>query len=56
MYYTLYSIILQSTDTEAFYGKTVQVYGWGDTTFLGNGSDVLQETNVSVVTPEVCQE
>ena len=57
MYYTLYSnIILQSTDTEAFYGKTVQVYGWGNTQFLGNGSDVLQETNVTVVTPEVCQD
>ena len=57
LYYTLYSIILQSTDTEAFYGKTVQVYGWGDTKFGSrNGSNVLLETNVTVVTPEVCQD
>ena len=43
-------------DTETFYGKTAQVYGWGVTTFGGNGSDVLQETNVTVVTPKVCQD
>ena len=32
------------------------MYGWGVTTFGGNGSDVLQETNVRVVTPKVCQD
>ena len=34
----------------------MQAYGWGDTKVpRGNGSDVLLETNLTVVTPEVCQ-
>ena len=55
----IYSILIvncQNTDTETFYGKTVQAYGWGDTKFGNrNGSNVLLETNLTVVSPEVCQ-
>ena len=35
----------------------MQAYGWGDTKYGNrNGSNILQEINVTVVTPEVCQE
>ena len=34
----------------------MQAYGWGDTKFLSrNGSNVLLETSLTVVSPEVCQ-
>ena len=33
----------------------MQAYGWGATFPRGNGSDVLLETNLTVVTREVCQ-
>ena len=33
----------------------MQAYGWGNTKFRGNLSDVLLETNLTVVTTEVCQ-
>ena len=54
--HSILNVNCKSTDTETFYGKTVQAYGWGDTKFLSrNGSDVLLETNLTVVTREVCQ-
>ena len=33
----------------------MQAYGWGNTKFGGFSSDVLLETNLTVVTPEVCK-
>ena len=47
----------KTSDESSFYGKTAQVYGWGDTSFGGAPSlDKLLEVDVTVVTPKQCAE
>jgi len=40
---------LPSNENELYIGKTAKVSGWGDLDYNGDGSDVLMETNVTII-------